>query len=444
MTLKNSLAVLFFLFTVQFFSPASASATVLKCDGTDHATLDHRVFVTEFNPTATSGHFVELINTTDYNLNLSGCTLEVYSSVNSLLSTVDLAGTIPQTALLTNDLSSPVYDSAGGKLVLKEADGTALYSVSYGTYSGTQANDAGASLPTSAQSFLVDGHNSATWEIGSSTKGWCNPTGFGDCPNRSAVIADMTSHGVSTNLGEMTDWTRIVGMYFEMPQKGRIDFLSTINFTDRYSLDWLHSIGQNIDMATAGQIGLDADTIQGMVNTHATLTMYGLSLNNPTILVNNAADSNGIITGVVYNQATGTLTFDAAHFTTFTAVEASTSAPASSTSSSVPTAPLCTNVQPASIPDLFQINTSRKSAKLYFTPLSDTSQYYISFSTKPNAEDYGELVTLLREGVQSHSVYYLKPNTTYYVKVRGQNGCMPGNWSNIFKFKTTGRIFYRY
>ena len=122
----------------------------------------------------------------------------------------------------------------------------------------------------------------------------------------------------------------------------------------------------------------------------------------------------------------------------------------SSNNNSSPPTYSCTNSKPLSVSDLFQINTTNKSAKIFFTPLSDTNQYYISFSEQPNAEKHGEQVTLLREGVQSHTIYFLKPNTTYYVKVRGQNGCMPGDWSNIMKFKTNSKnqinqkIFYKY
>lgn len=107
-----------------------------------------------------------------------------------------------------------------------------------------------------------------------------------------------------------------------------------------------------------------------------------------------------------------------------------------------PGTPDCQNLR-LRAPDLFQINTTKNSAKLFFTPI-DTNQFYISFSTNPNAEENGELVTLSKEGVQSHSVYHLKPNTTYYIKVRGQNGCMPGKWSDILTFKTNSTIFYKY
>jgi len=117
-----------------------------------------------------------------------------------------------------------------------------------------------------------------------------------------------------------------------------------------------------------------------------------------------------------------------------------------STSNSISSAPICTDSKPSSFPDLFQINVTNNSAKLFFTPLSDTSQYYISFSEKFNIETHGEQVTLLKEGVQSHNIYFLKPNATYYIKVRGQNGCMPGEWSNTIKFNTNSiqNIFYRY
>jgi len=114
-----------------------------------------------------------------------------------------------------------------------------------------------------------------------------------------------------------------------------------------------------------------------------------------------------------------------------------------SNSSSPSSASVCGDSPPTLIPDLFQINTSLNTAKLFFTPI-DVNQFFVSFSTNPNAEENGELVTLAREGVQSHNIYFLKPNTTYYIKVRGQNGCMPGPWSNIMEFTTDNSIYYEY
>jgi len=105
----------------------------------------------------------------------------------------------------------------------------------------------------------------------------------------------------------------------------------------------------------------------------------------------------------------------------------------------------CTTPKPLSIANLFQINSAKNSAKVFFSPLADTNQYFISFSEKPNAEEHGAQMTLAREGVQNITIDKLKPNTTYYVKVRGQNGCMPGDWSNTMKFTTnsSNKIFYK-
>lgn len=102
------------------------------------------------------------------------------------------------------------------------------------------------------------------------------------------------------------------------------------------------------------------------------------------------------------------------------------------------------------IPDLFQINMTDTTATLYFTPLPTTNRYYVSFSTKPLAEDYGTEIELAREGVQNYKVFMLKPRTNYYFKVRGSNGCRSGEWSGIMSATTKSKgsvgqsIYYRY
>lgn len=100
--------------------------------------------------------------------------------------------------------------------------------------------------------------------------------------------------------------------------------------------------------------------------------------------------------------------------------------------------PICGDAAPAA-PKLFQIDVKGTSAKIFFTPLPTTNKFYVSFSTKTNAEENGVEVTLAKEGVQNFTVNSLKPNTTYYFKVRGQNGCMPGPWSGIVK-ATSSRV----
>lgn len=117
--------------------------------------------------------------------------------------------------------------------------------------------------------------------------------------------------------------------------------------------------------------------------------------------------------------------------------ETTASTPAMTINAQSPSAPICTDNKPQSVPNLFQIDTTATTTKLFFTPLSNTNNYYISFSEKPNAEEHGLMVTLAREGVQNFTLNFLKPNTVYYFKVRGQSGCMPGDWSKILFAKTT-------
>ena len=109
----------------------------------------------------------------------------------------------------------------------------------------------------------------------------------------------------------------------------------------------------------------------------------------------------------------------------------------------------CDNFSPGSHPDLFQISITDSSAKLFFTPLPDSSSFHISYSRDPNIEEYAVRTTLGRSGVQNYTINYLQPNTTYYFRLRGMNDCSSGDWSNSIKVKTNSEgsikdtIFYK-
>ncbi len=99
--------------------------------------------------------------------------------------------------------------------------------------------------------------------------------------------------------------------------------------------------------------------------------------------------------------------------------------------------PSCDDLKPSSVPDLFQIDVTSTTAKLFFTPISNTNDYYFSYSRNPSAQEYGtDKVTLAREGVQNFTIQGLNQNTVYYFKIRGHNGCRSGDWSNIMSIKT--------
>lgn len=112
--------------------------------------------------------------------------------------------------------------------------------------------------------------------------------------------------------------------------------------------------------------------------------------------------------------------------------------------------PSCNDQPPTNAPDLFQIDRFLKSAKLYFAPSSRISEYFISYSTAEKAEEHGIMVSLHYDGVQSYTINDLLSNMTYFFKVRGQNGCATGDWSQIMKMKTltqgegfTSEYFYK-
>ena len=100
-------------------------------------------------------------------------------------------------------------------------------------------------------------------------------------------------------------------------------------------------------------------------------------------------------------------------------------------SSSKSSTSVCTAKSPSGTPDLFQISVTNNSATVYFAPLAETNEYYISYATSYNAEEHGVSAALDSSGVQSYTLSSLQPGTTYYFKVRGQNDCATGDWSSV-------------
>jgi hypothetical protein len=118
-----------------------------------------------------------------------------------------------------------------------------------------------------------------------------------------------------------------------------------------------------------------------------------------------------------------------------------TTSVSSNNSSTLSSAPTCNDVKPVNAPNLFQIDVNATQAKLFYTPVTgDNSSYYIAYSEKLNTFQHSTQTDQgASTGVLSYTINLLKPNTTYYFKVRGQNGCTPGDWSNEMKIKTRGR-----
>lgn len=139
--------------------------------------------------------------------------------------------------------------------------------------------------------------------------------------------------------------------------------------------------------------------------------------------------------------ATITLTPTSTPTNTFTPTPNSSqnnSSSGTSSQASGSSAPTCDTLKLTDAPDLFQIDVTSTDATLFYTPIHQgVTDYVIGYSTKSNGfehaigTDQGDY-----SGVIHYTVKNLKPNTSYYFRVRGQKGCMPGDWSNKMEVKT--------
>ncbi len=100
----------------------------------------------------------------------------------------------------------------------------------------------------------------------------------------------------------------------------------------------------------------------------------------------------------------------------------------------------CNDFKPNVAPDLFRIDMNGSQATLYYSPLNDSDNYVIWYSEDPNIDQHSVMTYQGKStGVLYYTINDLKPNTTYYFKVRGQNGCMPGDWSEQLTITTKSK-----
>lgn len=139
------------------------------------------------------------------------------------------------------------------------------------------------------------------------------------------------TESIETNLWDATDWHNVENLYFQHSANGvadgRIAFTVPIDFMSYDFMTFMMSFGQAMETGN-GIIGLDADIVEGMAGYGAVLTMYNVDdFEDPEILVDGEEDTEGVVSGLVYDRDAQTITFNAAHFSTFEVVEGSDETP---------------------------------------------------------------------------------------------------------------------
>lgn len=105
----------------------------------------------------------------------------------------------------------------------------------------------------------------------------------------------------------------------------------------------------------------------------------------------------------------------------------------------------CSSEKPTGVPNLFQIDLTANTARLYFSPSGKPyDHYFVAYGRSPQSEEYGGKFALTNfNGVTSYSVSSLNANTTYYFKVRAGNNCATGGWSNVLAGITNFNTVYK-
>ena len=143
-----------------------------------------------------------------------------------------------------------------------------------------------------------------------------------------------------------------------------------------------------------------------------------------------------------------TVTCSTSHFSVFALFGDYVSGPVSqnssnnnsSNNSSPNSAPsnYCSSFPPTSAPDLFQIDATGTQATLNFAPSSGNYDSYTVFFGYSDTDDrFNSTFTVSPTGGSlQYTVYLLNPKTTYYFRIRANNGCAPGPTSKALKVTT--------
>jgi Bacterial Ig-like domain (group 1)/Fibronectin type III domain len=167
---------------------------------------------------------------------------------------------------------------------------------------------------------------------------------------------------------------------------------------------------------------------------------------DPTITISPSSavlDATGSATFTATSTTAGTDSIDVTDTTTSTTLPAlgqiifdpvPTSTPGpTGVSAPAPTSTTCTTTAPTDAPNLYSVVAVNGTATLYITPPTSTFDgFTISYGLDSNANSYSiNFSQGATTGAVQYTISSLTPNTTYYYKVRANNGCASGPWSNV-------------
>ena len=124
------------------------------------------------------------------------------------------------------------------------------------------------------------------------------------------------------------------------------------------------------------------------------------------------------------------------HFTKFASYTKTTNSTSTSSSTSSQgetanvSAPICGDTKPANAPTLLLATAGLNSVTLTWVAAGNPLTYYlVTYGASSGAQTYGN-PNIGGSGTTSYTVNGLSGGVRYYFRVRGGNGCMPGDYSN--------------
>jgi len=286
------------------------------------------VLINEFSSNGSSD-WVELLNTTDFDISLSGWKIQdiTFGDIPGTATTTIGAVTIPANGIVVIDIGNKLNQD-GDVITLFDDSINQIHAVSFGDQNPEGVPHADAPGSEQSAAFVLP----SAWTVGTPTKGWFNDAGEPEKAPLLSAIADALSApdvGITTNIGTIpnpsaTPNTEVDGaLYFEKTGEGKIVFEAELNLTDENTVAVLQTLGEKMELSD-GHVAFDSETAEAMATVGAKIYMYGLDFDStPNIVVkddeNNVIDGTNIIEEVSYDPETGELSFTAAHFTQFDA-----------------------------------------------------------------------------------------------------------------------------